>query len=388
MKIICEYCEISFSNKYSYKRHVQNQHAGINKNKTLTCNMCKKDYIKLNIGQSNNMNICDNCTNVQYIKCPTCPNKTIKLNEWSYHLRSNDHLKNSMQPLNGNLKIINNLFKSRIITYFYKNDDESNLIVESFLKKAQLEVLPVLKSALQVHIAYKFNLELYAEYVLIKYNNSNKDDDNENDNINISIKSFQSKFSVIQMGTNIEEDFTTQCETIKQKMEEFQEKDSGWALVKIMYIVININKYEALRGSSYIATPKTLIKKQACVNVQNFNDNMCFKWSIISALSQILVNKERTSSYPVNINDTQIVMPLQGITLNFKDLIFPVKVNQINTFENNNNISINVFGWNEEKSCVIGPYYTTKNEKPIHINLLLLIDGNNSHYIWIKDLSR
>lgn len=71
---------------------------------------------------------------------------------------------------------------------------------------------------------------------------------------------------------------------------------------------------------------------------------------------------------------------------------FPMKLKDINKFEEINNISINVFGleydFKSKRNIVVGPLHHTKQKRPTHINLLFLEDGVNSHYVWIKDLSR
>ena len=36
----------------------------------------------------------------------------------------------------------------------------------------------------------------------------------------------------------------------------------------------------------------------------------------------------------------------------------------------------------------MGPYYFTEKKLPLHVNLLLINQGNKNHYCWIKDMSR
>ena len=62
-----------------------------------------------------------------------------------------------------------------------------------------------------------------------------------------------------------------------------------------------------------------------------------------------------------------------------------MKLEEIHHFERMNpTISVNVFGLDEERKCVIGPYFITSQEKQKHINLLLLQKDEVSHYVWIK----
>ena len=77
-----------------------------------------------------------------------------------------------------------------------------------------------------------------------------------------------------------------------------------------------------------------------------------------------------------------------AIVLNIEYLTFSLPTNNIKDFEmKNRDISVNVFGLNDDND-VVGPYYSTINEKAKHVNLMLLEDGERFHYVWIKNISR
>ena len=114
-------------------------------------------------------------------------------------------------------------------------------------------------------------------------------------------------------------------------MEEFQKRDSGWTLQEILNLSVNINRYNPMRGSSYISLPLQIQAKHACVNVQNFDD-ACFKWAILSAMHPVDHNAVRVSSYKAYENK-----------LNFKGIECPVRPKQIPKFEKHNYISVNVY---------------------------------------------
>ena len=49
---------------------------------------------------------------------------------------------------------------------------------------------------------------------------------------------------------------------------------------------ISISKYNPLAGTSYIKLPKTLEHpRKGLINIQNIDDNKCFKWSIVRHLN-------------------------------------------------------------------------------------------------------
>ncbi|CAH1646013.1 unnamed protein product [Spodoptera littoralis] len=174
--------------------------------------------------------------------------------------------------------------------------------------------------------------------------------------------------------------YSSLIDTVVGKICQFEKKDSGWSLNQIKYIDMNVNKFNPLRGSSYINLPQDIKSKKAVINVKN-NDNMCFKWALLSGLYPVCKNVDRVASYAIH-----------GNKLKFTGISFPVKIADISKVEKLNNISINVFGleYNKEKRCnsVVGPLYLTKCRTPNHINLLYISNGTNNHYCYIKNLSR
>nr|CAI5821265.1 unnamed protein product [Callosobruchus analis] len=52
------------------------------------------------------------------------------------------------------------------------------------------------------------------------------------------------------------------CEEFKteviNKCGTFEEKESGWLLVSLLYLEVNINQYNPLRGGSYIKLRKQI----------------------------------------------------------------------------------------------------------------------------------
>ncbi|XP_032687588.1 uncharacterized protein LOC116851862 [Odontomachus brunneus] len=79
---------------------------------------------------------------------------------------------------------------------------------------------------------------------------------------------------------------------------------------------------------------------------------------------------------------------------NLKNIKFPISVNQITKFEQQNNISINVYCFEKktekETRHVIFPIHLTSCKMDKHINLLHISDPrdhNTGHFAWIKNLS-
>ena len=61
---------------------------------------------------------------------------------------------------------------------------------------------------------------------------------------------------------------------------------SGWIIDSVIDHTISISKYNPLAGSSYIELPKALNHpRKGLINIQNIDDNECFKWSMVRYLN-------------------------------------------------------------------------------------------------------
>ena len=160
---------------------------------------------------------------------------------------------------------------------------------------------------------------------------------------------------------------------VKGEIEAWSERGSGWIMDKILEAFINVARYQPMRGGSYMDLPTKLKNKKAVLNIQN-RDNECLRWAIRAALFRPMGNMRRTSSYPTEDG------------LNFTGIDFPTPVSQIDRLERQNqNLAINVFGW-EKEEVVVHRLSDKVGEIP-RINLILTKKGENTHYSLVKRLS-
>ena len=149
-----------------------------------------------------------------------------------------------------------------------------------------------------------------------------------------------------------------------------------------MSLNIHVVRYNPLRASSYIDLPKSIKIKQACVNVQNVDDDKCFVWAILSAEKKISRenNPYRLTHYTPYEN-----------TLNMDGIPTPVPITSVPRFERLNKRSVNIYilRWNSaQKKHDIDPVYITPTKQTNHINLLHISNKQGqSHYVWIKNMS-
>jgi len=113
----------------------------------------------------------------------------------------------------------------------------------------------------------------------------------------------------------------------------------------------------------------------AIINIHNHHSNNCFQYSILAAVHPATSNLSNPYTYNKCMNE----MDMTGIET-------PVTLSSIPKFESqNSSISLNVY---EEKELT--SVYTSKfcNQRPHHVNLLLLSKGDKFHYTLVTSLSR
>ncbi|KAK4876877.1 hypothetical protein RN001_009383 [Aquatica leii] len=196
---------------------------------------------------------------------------------------------------------VESCFKNRIRTGFISNltiKDPITFFRQSF-KCFSIKIKQALKKSL-----LKVNVILSANFI-------------KPQTAEIDLKTFCTKNNVIDRTTNLKRWYQNHVfDKLAKKLEEFAEKDSGWALQELLGLKVNINKYDPLKVgySTFVSVPNYIKTKHAVVNVNN-EDPYCFLWSVVSALYPAKKNSNRPSSYP-HFNDV----------LNCKGIKFPITI--------------------------------------------------------------
>ncbi|XP_071642231.1 uncharacterized protein [Temnothorax longispinosus] len=260
---------------------------------------------------------------------------------------------------------IDTAFESRILTGAVINTDY--IEPRKFLEDARNIVFNHVRNVIQEHDGVKINTMFNGEFVA--------GDKRAN-------KSVNTKNCELFRESDLEAWYNLRViEPTLATLEEFQERDSGWALLRIQNLMLNINKYNPLHAGCYIDLPKEIKLKKAVINVQS-TDNACFAWSVVAALYPVVEHTYRKSSYP----SYKTALNLQGIE-------FPMSLRQIKKFEDLNGISINVYAIQKKnkKLAILPIRLTDRKINNKHINLLYVEDpqdANVGHFAWIKNLSR
>ena len=185
---------------------------------------------------------------------------------------------------------------------------------------------------------------------------------------------FRSKTQIYLQPPDFSELWDYDYSNIEKKFDEFMHNGSENVLEAIETLHIEIYKYDPTLGASYIPTPEKYVQKKAIINVQNRQDNFCLLYSC-SAKKIYRVgdtHRETPKKYKEHIK-----------TWNVKGISFPTPIHQIPKFEEQNNITVNLY-ITESNGKTIRPVKISKRSQSDPINLLLIVDretGTFNNYI-------
>jgi len=270
---------------------------------------------------------------------------------------------------------------------FFKKNIENIIDYRTFLEQSRLSIRDLLLNAVQQG-PIKYSIKLESTYEIPNT------DVREN-------RAFKTKCRTLFLDTDINNNLDEDFIKIIQEENEMMLKGSGFSLLSIDGVLININRYSPLGGSSYIPLPACIESKKATINVQN-NDEKCFKYSILAKVINPINNFRVGSNYTDVEN-----------SYDFSNLNFPTTLQDVGKFEKKNpGVSVNVYGIKEGeltyknnikiKNMTRKNRFKTKSQKTLiypvkvcdeelddHHDLLLFGDGTGKqHYCRITNLSR
>ena len=195
---------------------------------------------------------------------------------------------------------------------------------------------------------------------------------------------FHSGYKIITESTDVYEIYNEMIDEIEEKIQKVEQVEgSGWVFLEVENLTLHTNIWDPIKASSYIDLPKELKNKNAIINMKNEDNNKCFLWCVLRALNPKNKNAERIDKDLKSKEDT----------LNMEGIDYPVNLKDIKRFEKQNpEISISVLGYSKDERIYplrISEYTKKKKEdgRKYDIVLLLIKDGDNSHYCYVKNLS-
>ena len=187
---------------------------------------------------------------------------------------------------------------------------------------------------------------------------------------------------------------------------EYSDRRSGWVLSEIICISVICSQHTSLcrlSGRSYIPTPEMIANKKYVIYITN-QDRECFLYAILAIL------KRETFRHDRRRNDHTKYIPFLH-ELKFTEAEMPMKISNIGKFERSNpHLAINVIKYTPlthdldrsdddedylKHPCFDLVYRSRRLVNPnlsdgniTNINLLLVAEKDNYHYLAITQLDR
>ena len=188
---------------------------------------------------------------------------------------------------------------------------------------------------------------------------------------------FNSKTKTLINAMEINEVLQSSREELVKAIAQWLLEGSGWTISSVDNHFINLTQYQPLKGGSYLELPTELKHpNKGLINLQN-KDECCFAWCHVRHLHPQEKNPQR-----IKKSDNAFI---KDKIVNYDGIEFPVTIKDYNKIEKMNSININVFCYEENQ---IFPLYISKEKFEDHMELLLITDGKNKHYVLIKDFNK
>ena len=151
---------------------------------------------------------------------------------------------------------------------------------------------------------------------------------------------FNSRMMTVYNLNDESEIVTAMIGHMTQQIENPALRNSKFVFDRVLHMDIDLHRLNLTRGSSYVPLPDWLMKKKAIINPKN-SDMECFKWAVITAMKweEIGNNPERVSKLRRYEGD-----------FDWSDIEFPVSFRDINKFERNNEIGVNILAVENKKT--------------------------------------
>ena len=185
---------------------------------------------------------------------------------------------------------------------------------------------------------------------------------------------FNGKAKTITKADDIEHELNLSRQEILNLIDKWVSEGLGWVINRINSHYINVTTYTPLHGSSYIELPTELKNpKKGLINIKN-KDDKCFRWCHIRHLNPQAKDPQRIKKV-----DKEMINEL-----NYDGIVFPVSQKHYNKVEKQNNVRINVFGYEKGQPF---PIHISKETFEDQMNILLITEDEKKHYVLIKDFN-
>ena len=156
-------------------------------------------------------------------------------------------------------------------------------------------------------------------------------------------------------------------------IEVYEQNRSGWVFSNFVSLQLTLWHLDPLRASAFVPLSDWIQTRRAVVNVRGTRDDS-FKWTVLAGMHPVDVHGERTSQYVEHVGK-----------YDFSSLTFPVPLSFVGSFASVNNMSINVYGVDDDKKVIYPIHVSSTLLSNSNVDLLLFERNGIEHYTTLAD---
>ena len=366
----CDICEKTFGNKNNLKQHRRNVHKIPPYFRPMECDECH--FIGLSVALINDHFHEKHQSKLEKM-CVYCGIGFDNSQKFYIHLETKHGLPPPREAMQSKTDPTESAFEGALKVYSISGSGENDLL--QFMMDAKPEIDKLVSENVNENAQ---KMQFIARVELSK--------PTKGDETTLFLRSQMHPVYGMSTGQDI---FFDMVDKMMNTLFTFTASGSGWILDKITNLEVKFAAFNPIRGSSYIPSPPQLDASHLLLNIRNRQDHNCFLYCFTAAwhlrYGPLLYVASRDSpNVRTNPKTYSKENPLAHQAKG--EYTMPMGFGEMLRFEKLNNCKVNVFRYNEKE---LQPVRVSQQpETDLEIDLLLVDDGQEYHYVLIKDLLR
>jgi len=252
------------------------------------------------------------------------------------------------------------------LTYHPRKKQKTDLEIFLLIQKQTIE--KTLKKYLRKHTNIKFDVSTQVILGRLEVGQNHEE-------IIHTKPWFNSNVQTVFNSNEVERKLKLANEKLLDSYDNFMRMGSGWFLIKVLQMKLKVYHYKPLRGGCFASKlPAPYDKMRGILTFPQTGDRKCFLYCVLAGLFPQKEKKNDFLQYQ-KFEDKLIT----------KSLNYPVQIDGISEFEQDNNLSINIYILRKKQKHHVGKCIRiSDNTKAVkHLNLLLY----KRHYHLITNIS-
>ena len=160
-------------------------------------------------------------------------------------------------------------------------------------------------------------------------------------------------------------------------IEVYEHNGSGWVFSHFASLKLTLWHLDPLCASAFVPLPRWIKDKKAVINVTG-TEGIYFKWAVLAGMHPVS-RLERSHTNPCRMSTYED----HATKYDFSSLRFPVAISSIGSFATKNNLSITVYGVDNDKKVIYALRVSQTVVGDRHVDLLLNECNGVQHYTTI-----